>query len=170
METIIFIIMALLQPICLPLPEMSTIFYGSVVLGATKAFIIGYICILIGIAFMYKVTFLFSEKHLNKLKEKNSFKKFQNYVENNQIITLGLLFILPILPDEIICIGSAILGIDFTIFMIVAVFAKFISIGMIAYADVFSNILNINQYMVIIVELIIIFISSHIYKYYKEKK
>lgn len=170
MEIIIFIIMALLQPICLALPEMGTIFYGTLVLGANKAFIIGYICILIGIAFMYKITFLFSEKYLNKLKKKKTFKKYQNYVENNQIITLGVLFILPILPDEIICIGSAILGINFKIFMIVALFAKFISIGMIAYSDEFSNFLNINQYVVIIIELILIFVSSCIYKYFKEKK
>lgn len=164
MELIIYVIVCILQPICWPLPEMTTIVYGTMKFGANKAFIIGYVSILIGIVFMYKITNYFSDKYLAKIKSKSNFKKYQKYIINNQIVTTGLLFILPILPDEIICIGSAIIGIEFKFFLIIAIFSKFISIGIFAYSEQISKVIGISQPTIIIIELIVIFIIASIYK------
>lgn len=164
MKYLVYIIASFLQPICWPLPEMSTILYGTYILGSVKAFVVGYIFILLGIVFMYKITFMLSKKYLIKFKNKKSFKTFQNYILNNQILAIGTLFILPILPDEVICIGSAILEVKFKVFMIIAIFAKFISIGLVAFSSDFASLLSISWYVVLIVEFLVIFIISTIYK------
>lgn len=169
MEIVLYIIACLLQPICWPFPEMSTIYFGTLILSPTMAFIIGYVCILLGIAFMYKISFHLSEKYLKKLKRKKSFKKYQKYIKENEILTTGALFILPILPDEIICVGSAIIGIKFKVVMYIAIFSKAISIGLVAYSSTLSNIFSIPQYIIILIELLVILIFSITYKRYKEK-
>lgn len=163
MNYLIYIIACFLQPICWPLPEMATVILGTQEFGSLTAFIIAYIFILIGIAFMYKITFRLSEKYLTKFKNGLKFKKFQKFIKNNEILTTGILFILPILPDEVICIGSAILGIKFKIFFIIAIFAKFISIGVYAFSSEISLFFGINQIVIIAVELVIIFASAYIY-------
>ena len=170
MEFIIYIIACFLQPICWPLPEMTTIFYGAKLFGDLNAFIIGYIAILFGIIFMYKISFYLSEHYLKKIKSGKKFQKFQNYIEKNEILTCGILFILPILPDEIICIGSAIIGIKFKIFIIIAIIAKFISIGGVAFSGTIADKFNVTSINVVLIELLIIFIASLLYRVYKERK
>lgn len=169
MKYLSYIIMCILQPICWPLPEITTILYGTHLLGNVQGFLIGYVFILIGIALMYKISFYLSDKFLVKFKKSNKFEKFKNYVSKNEIITTGLLFVLPILPDEIICVGSAILEIKFSVIMGVAIFAKFICVGMIAFSSTFADVLQISNFSVILIELFIIWIASKLYSKYKEK-
>lgn len=170
MELILYMIVCFLQPICWPLPEMSTVLYGTIRFGPNTAFWIAYIFILLGIATIYKATFYLSERYLKKLKKKKNFKKYQKYIKKNEILTTGILFILPILPDEIICMAAAIMGIKFKSLIIVAIFSKFISISLIAYSKQFSEIFNISQIKIIIFQLLIIFLLSIIYDKYQEKK
>lgn len=166
----LYIIACFLQPICWPLPEVATVLLGVNALGSMKAFIIGYIFILLGIVFMYKITFYLSEKFLKKFKNGKKFKKYQKFIKKNEVLTTGILFILPILPDEVICIGSAILGIKFKIFFIVAIFAKFIAIAAYAFSGEIALLFGFNQVIIILLELIIIIIVSYVYNLKKEKK
>ncbi|MFI3260183.1 MAG: VTT domain-containing protein [bacterium] len=168
MELILFILVCILQPICWPLPEMTTVLYGVTVYGQLKGFIISYIGILFGIVLMYKLSFYMSDKHLKKFRSKKEFKKFQNYMQKNEILTIGVLLILPILPDEVICIGAAILGIKLKVLLTIALFSKFISIGIIAYAETIANYFEISNILVVIIELIIVVIISIIYKKIKK--
>lgn len=79
MELILYILACLIQPICLPLPEISTILTGTMLFGPHIAFIIGLICIMLGITFMYYITNYLSHKYLKKIMESNSFKTYQQY-------------------------------------------------------------------------------------------
>lgn len=169
MNYLIYIIACFLQPICWPLPEAATILLGVNSLGSTQAFVLGYIFILLGIMFMYKITIYLSNKFLSKFKKGKKFKKFESFIKNNEVLTMGILFILPILPDEVICIGSAILGIKFKIFMIVAIVAKFISIALYAFSGELSLLFNVNKFVIILLELVIIFVVAYIYNKKKEK-
>lgn len=171
MNYFLYIVACFLQPICWPLPEMATIILGAESFGSVQAFIIGYIFILLGIAFLYKFTFKLSEKYLKKFQKGKKFKRFQNFVKKNEILTTGILFVLPILPDEVICISSAIIGIKFKMFFTVAIFAKFISIGMYAFSSEVSLYFGINQLVIILIEVVIIFLCSFIYnKKYENQK
>lgn len=54
--------------------------------------------------------------------------EFKNFVVKNEIVILIGLFILPILPDEVICVGAGISGVSFKKFIIIAVLSKIITI------------------------------------------
>ncbi len=170
MNYIIFMIISFLQPICWPLPEMSTILYGILTVGPMATFVLGYMFILLGILFMYKITFFLSEKYLDKFKNKKSFKNFQKYLLNNEIITIGLLFILPVLPDEVICIGAAIVGIKFRIFMTIAAFSKIISIGSVILSSLLASVVLIHPVFLIGIQFLIILLISFAYKNVKLRK
>ncbi len=168
MTYLVYVIACFLQPICWPLPEASTIFLGASAFGEIKAFIIGYIFIIMGIIFMYKVTFYLSNKYLKKFKSSMKFKKYQQIIKKNEVFTTGILFILPILPDEVICIGSAILGIKFKVFIAIALIAKFISIGLYAFSESFSVYFGIDSFLFLLIEVLLVIIVSYIYNLKKK--
>ena len=80
------------------------------------------------------------------------------------ILTTGLLFAIPIIPDEIICVGSALGNIKLSILLPVAFFSKIISIGMITYSQASADIFVVEQWEVIVMEIVLMFIASSIYK------
>ncbi|MBQ7105112.1 MAG: VTT domain-containing protein [Bacilli bacterium] len=170
MEHLIFFILCILQPICLPVPEATTILTGTLSLGPTKTFIIGMVGIMIGIIFMYQITHFLSKKFLRKLKQSPNFKAYQRYMSKYPILTTGLLFAIPVIPDEIICVGSALGNIKLSIILPVAFFSKMISIGMITYSKAIADILILKQWQVIILEIVIMAIASIIYQKINNRK
>lgn len=167
---LVFFILCVLQPICLPVPETTTILTGTVTLGSHKAFFIGLIGIMTGIILMYKISFFLSKKFLKKFKQSPKYKTYKKYISHNPILTTGILFTVPIIPDEIICIGSALGEIPLKFIIPIAIFSKIISIGMITYSEQIASRLSIQQWQVIVIELIIMFILSIIYQKVKDKK
>lgn len=160
--------MCLLQPICLPLPEASTILMGSVSLGPHVTFIIALIGIMIGIIFMYKISFFLSEKYLTNLKKSPKYKTYQRLVATNPFLTTGILLAIPILPDEIVCIGSAIAGVSLKFLIPIAVFSKTISIGMITYSANIAELFSIKQWQIIAIEIGLMFVFALVYSRIKK--
>lgn len=161
--TILYFLLCILQPICLPVPEMVTILWGSMTIGPRKSFVYGVAGALIGIAVMYVLAKKFSECLIKKLKCEKKVKRFQDYIKNYQIYIVGILFIVPILPDEIICLGSPLVGIRFSLFMGIAVAAKLISVGMIAYSEPIGAIIGLSNLELIAVELVVLFAVAKLY-------
>lgn len=170
MVEIIYFISCLLQPICLPLPETVTVMAGAELLGANQAFLLGVTGIMIGIALIFSLTRYSNLCILKKLRESKAIVKYKHYVEQHEFLITGMLFILPILPDEIICVGAAMIGIHLTTLLGIALFAKIISVGSIAYAGVFGQYLSLSRYEVILLELVFLFGCSYFMRRWKEKK
>lgn len=168
LKYLVFFVMCLLQPICLPLPEASTILMGSASLGASATFIIGLIGIMLGIILMYKASFFLSEKYLSKFKTSTKYQTYQRLVSSNPFLTTGILFAIPILPDEIVCIGSAIAGVSLKFLLPIAVFAKSISIGMITYSSKIAEVFSIKQWQIVTIEIVLMFIFALIYSRIKK--
>lgn len=164
MKYFIFLLLCILQPICLPVPEATTIFTGTIQLGPNTTFCIAMCGILFGIFLMYQITHFFSKKYLKKFKKNKKFKAYQRYMSKYPILTTGLLFAIPIIPDEIICVGSALGNIKLSILLPVAFFSKIISIGMITYSQAIADIFVVEQWEVIVMEIVLMFIASSIYK------
>ena len=85
------------------------------------------------------------------------------------ILTTGLLFAIPVIPDEIICIGSALGNIKLSVMLPIAFFSKIISIGMITYSKAIVDIFVLKQWEVIVIEILIMFIVSMIYQKTNDK-
>ena len=165
---LLFLALCILQPICLPVPEASTILTGTLTLGPNYAFIIGLTGIMIGIIFMYKITFFLGKKFLKNFKKSDGYKKYKKFMSSNPFLTTGILFAIPIIPDEIICIGSALGEVPLKTLFPIAIFSKCISVGMITYSSKIANILSIKQWQVIVLELLTMFLAAYVYKKFRK--
>lgn len=80
-----------------------------------------------------------------------------------------MLFVIPVIPDEIICIGASLGSIKFKFIFPIALFAKTISIGMVTYSEFISKFLKISQFNLIVVEIILMLFAAFIYKIMKKE-
>lgn len=161
---ILYFICSFLQPVCLPVPEMLTVLWGSNVLGEKKAFVLGVAGSLMGILFMYffvKRCFAYFER---KKKLKQKIQKFQFYIRGYCFIIIGVLFIIPVLPDEIICIGAVLTGLNAGKFIGTALFAKIASIGMVVYSGQIAEICSMSQMEIMLIEIGVLLITAQIFK------
>lgn len=178
MKEIIYFFTCLVQPIFLPIPEAMTVLTGSATLGSFKAFILGFLGTTIGILIMYFLSVLGSKKIIDKLVNEKYLEKYKKYVKNNEILFTGLLFIFPVLPDEIVCVGAGITGISFKVFLPVAILSKLITSFTLAYSWEVANVLSLSKMELMLIELLILILVvlakkiSKIYptKYFSNRK
>lgn len=160
---VFYFILCVLQPICLPIPEMVTVLWGSVEIGPIKSFILGVVGAILGISVMYWIAKKGSNFLIRKMKCEKKIAIFQEYVSNYKVYIIGILFIVPILPDEIICIGSPLVGIKFPLFIGIAVISKIISFGMIAFSEPIARVCSLSKGELIIFELVVLFLIAKLY-------
>ncbi|PAE37507.1 TVP38/TMEM64 family protein, partial [Bacillus sp. 7884-1] len=108
MVAFIFFSICFLQPILLPFPEAATIGVGTAVLGSLPVAINSFVGTLSGIIIAYFIAKIGGQKLIRKLVKEHQFKQYKRYVSRNEISILFILFVIPILPDEIICFGAGI--------------------------------------------------------------
>lgn len=147
----IYFLVCFLQPIVLPLPEPVTVIGGSSVFGPLTGAIIGFIGTFLGIVVMFYISRSVSRNFIEKRINKKKLERFNRYIQNNELLVILVLFILPILPDEIICVGAGLAGINKYKFLGVALIAKLGTSFSLSYS---LKLLDIN-YGTIIVVLII---------------
>ena len=172
MGKIIYFIICFLQPIILPLPEPITITAGNIAFGKVIGSLLGFLGTILGIITMFIISRLGSNKlKLNLINHKN-LDKYNNLVAKNETFILILLFIFPILPDEIICIGAGLSPIKSKKFISIALISKLITIGAYSISSgIVKDILELGLgYRLIIITLIILlFIALKKLISYKKK-
>lgn len=140
----------ILQNILLPIPEAATIIAGSTVFGASYAFIIGLIGTLIGVTTMFFVTRYGGIKLVSKFVNEKHLISYQQYTQKNQILYLFTIFIVPILPDEIICIGAGLSKISIKRFLIIAITAKVITTFIFAYSIELAELFSLSTSQIVL--------------------
>jgi uncharacterized membrane protein YdjX (TVP38/TMEM64 family) len=163
----IFFTICLLQPIFLPFPEAATVGVGSAVLGSLPAACIRFIGTLSGIMIAYCIARMGGQKLIRKWVKENHSKQYERYVSRNETSILLLLFVIPILPDEIICFGAGLSGVSFKKFLIIACASKLITSFSLAYSVDFAQSLSLTNTQfsfLLIVILGIILLTSTISK------
>lgn len=170
---LLYFIICILQNILLPIPEAATIIAGSAVFGALNAFIIGLIGTLIGVTTMFFITRYGGRKLVSKFVNEKHLVRYQHYTQKNEVLYLFTLFIVPVLPDEIICIGAGLSKISIKRFLIIAITSKILTTFIFAYsielAETFA--LSTTQMILSISTIVIgIFISTLIVKKIKSKE
>lgn len=132
--TLIFFSICFLQPILLPIPEAATVTAGSAVFGSLTAASISFVGTLSGIIIAYFIAKSGGQQLIRMFVKENHLKQYKRYVSRNEIRILLILFVIPILPDEIICFGAGIGGVTFKKFLIIASISKLITSLSLAYS------------------------------------
>lgn len=141
----IYVLICFCQPIMLPIPEAVTVPAGSAVFGSLPAAILSFVGTMTGIVVMFFIARVGGQKVVLKLVKEKHLKKYQEYVGKNETIILSILFIVPILPDEIICVGAGISGVSFVRFLIIASIAKLITSFLLAYSVELAKALSLSS-------------------------
>ena len=79
MKYLIFFLLCFIQPICLPVPELTTYLYGQKTIGEIPAFIIGLIGVMLGIITMYLVSKKASDYIIKKFHYEAKIEKLADY-------------------------------------------------------------------------------------------
>lgn len=122
-----------LQPIALPVPEAVSIPIGSVALGPLRAAIIGCVATTLGIVVMYGLA-RFGRERIMQWVDEEKLATYDRYVEKYGLGILLVLFIIPILPDEIICLAAGFSRVPFPRFVLIAFGAKLVTSFGLAYS------------------------------------
>ncbi|MEH7444263.1 VTT domain-containing protein [Bacillus sp. JJ1122] len=130
----IFFFISFAQPILLPIPEAVTIPGASAVFGPTVAAAIAFPGTLLGISAMFFAARYGGRKLISKFIKEEQLEKYQHYVAKNETLIMFLLFIIPILPDEIICVGAGIGQLSPKRFLLIASISKFLTATLLAYS------------------------------------
>ncbi|PEL08047.1 TVP38/TMEM64 family protein [Bacillus sp. AFS017336] len=153
---LLFFLICLFQPIILPLPEAITIPAGSAVIGPFSGAAIGFLGSTLGIVIMYFLARLGGYKLVSKLVKEKHLKKYQEYVLKNETIILTLMFIVPILPDEIICVGAGISKVSFKKFVVIAAISKLITSSLLSYSVYLAKVFSLTTSQIALMSSILL--------------
>lgn len=160
---LIYFLVCFLQPIILPLPEPVTIIGGSSLLGSQSGAAIGFIGTFLGIISMFFASKYAGKAIVSKLIDENKLEKFNKFIKANEMLVILMLFILPILPDEVICVGAGLAGINAYKFIGVAAVSKLITSVSLSYSLQLIRF-NAGIGMVIVLLVLIIFAVNKLKK------
>ncbi|SDL25044.1 TVP38/TMEM64 family protein [Natronincola ferrireducens] len=167
---LIYFFICFAQPIILFTPEMVTITAGSLTLGAFKGFMIGYFGILMGIVTMYFMGRFAQQRIVRHIGKEELFNKYTRLVEKNGDVIIGVLFILPILPDNIICAGAGISKVSLKRFIFIAAISKLITTFLYAYSVELANVFSISKLQLILSKLLIMTLIVLVNQFIKKKE
>lgn len=142
---VIYLSVCFLQPIILPMPEVVTVSAGSAILGSFTSICLSFLGTISGIIVMYVIAKVGGQKLVLKFVKERHLKRYQEYVGKNETFILALMFIIPVLPDEIICVGAGISGVSFKKFMVVASVSKLITSSVLSYSVYFTKLLSLTS-------------------------
>lgn len=157
-EQIIYFIICFLQPIILPFPEAVTVMGGSTILGPFKGAAIGFMGTILGIIVMFFIAKFARRSIINKIVDDKKLDKFNRYIQRNETLIILMLFILPILPDEVICIGGGLAKMNTYKFIGIAAISKLVTSISLSYSleliKIDKNLITIS--IILIIGIIII--------------
>jgi len=140
----IYAALCFLQPIALPLPEALTVMAGSTVLGAFPAFIAGFAGTMLGIAAMFALARYGGMKVAARLVKPQQLQRYHRFVSRHEWPILVALFVIPVLPDEIVCVGAGISGVAIRRFLTVAALSKLATSSSLAYSVELGALLSVS--------------------------
>lgn len=163
MIAILYFFTCLLQPICLPFPEISTSLWGLRMLGPIPSFLIGVLGSFMGILIMYAIQKVFTAHFLHKPKVKHYLATFENYYKRYSLFIIAALFVIPVMPDEMVIFGAVIMRTSLFPFMTLALCSKIMSIGMISFSPLIAHFLRLQSWQVIMIEIGLLFLIAFLF-------
>lgn len=136
---LVFAAFSFLQPIALPIPEAVSVPIGSVALGPLRAALIGSVATTLGIIVMYGLA-RFGRERVMRWLDPDKLSTYDRYVSKYGLGVLLVLFIIPILPDEVICLAAGFSRVPFVRFVLIAASAKLVTSFGLAYSVTFGEL------------------------------
>ena len=128
MGGVIFVIIQIAQVVFLPIPAVALIIVGIVVYGPIWTAILCSIGVLVGSYLSFMVGKTFGYKFVSWMLGEDKVNKYSNILRNNGKIILTLVFLFPMLPDDLFCMIAGISPMTFKEFFAIATLVRPITI------------------------------------------
>lgn len=138
----VFFGIMLLQVLIIPIPAVITIMAGSLLFGPTTAFLICTTGILLGSITAFILGRTLGKKILRWIDREGVANKYLAILEKCGGIVLFLMFLLPLFPDDLLCVIAGLSNIKPKDFILVSLVARTIGIAFITYfgsGSIFSS-------------------------------
>ena len=165
----VYFLTCVLLPICVPVPETAVVLWGTRQIGSLGAFTLGVMGSVLGLAIMHSLSSLIVHRIFKGKKERRQLAWLQQLTGRYRVWILGVLLIVPLVSDEVLCAGSAFLKISLPQFLKIGIIAKIISIGMIAFSDFLGGLCGLRRWQMIAVELLFLFLASAVLQHFYKK-
>ncbi len=165
----VYFLVCVLLPICIPVPETAVVLWGTRQIGSLGAFTLGVMGSVLGLTIMYSLSSLIVHRIFKGKKERRQLAWLQQLTGRYRVWILGVLLIVPLVSDEVLCAGSAFLKISLPQFLKIGIIAKIISIGMIAFSGFFGSLCGLRRWQMIAVELLFMFLASAALQHFCKK-
>ena len=165
----VYFLTCVLLPICVPVPETAVVLWGTRQIGSLGAFTLGVMGSVLGLAIMHSLSSLIVHRIFKGKKERRQLAWLQQLMGRYRVWILGVLLIVPLVSDEVLCAGSAFLKISLPQFLKIGIIAKIISIGMIAFSGFFGDLCGLRRWQMIAVELLFMFLASAALQHFCKK-
>ncbi len=128
-----YIIINLLQCVIIPIPTTLTVLVGSAIYGPFTAFIYATIGVIIGSSISFFIGRYCSRPLVNWIFGKEKIEKYQNVLKNRTGLILFLTLLLPLFPDDLICMLAGVTEIKYSKFLLISIFARGVGLATISY-------------------------------------
>lgn len=130
---ITYILIQLFQVVFLPIPASVICIVGSLIYGALLGGIYCCIGVLLGSYISFFIGKLFGYKIVAWIVGKDNVDKYSNIIRSKGILFLGLAFLLPMFPDDILCFIAGITKLSTKQFFWIALITRPIGVMCMAY-------------------------------------
>lgn len=165
----VYFFVCVLLPICIPVPETAVILWGTRQIGSLGAFFFGVTGSVLGLMIMYSLSSMIAHRISKGRKEKRQLAWLKQLTGQYRIWILGVLLIVPLVSDEVLCAASAFLKIPLIQFLKIGIIAKIISIGMIAFSGFLGGLCGLERWHIIAAELLFMFLASAVLQHFYKK-
>lgn len=121
---VVFILLQIAQVICAPIPGNVTTLAGGAMFGFLPAFLYSTLAIFLGSLVAFGLGRWFGRPIIDKLAPKDVVDKYLGVLAQKQKLTLGLLFLLPFFPDDVLCLLAGLTGYTWPFFMVLVLVTR----------------------------------------------
>ena len=162
---VLYFIVCILRPICIPIPEIVIVVWGNQYLSDFYTYCLGVVGSVIGIVGMYLVSGIGAEKIIQRFHYEKPIEKYRRYIDKYSLGIIGVFFVLPIFSDIIISLGAAIMKVNISKFTFLALISKIASIGIIIYSRTLAETFKLQQWQILLVEFILLQVFAVLFQY-----
>ena len=121
-----------LQVTFIPLPSPILVIAGSLIYGPFQSGLLSLAGILLGSAVAFAIGRIFGKKIVIFIVGKETEKKWSNFLSNAKY-SFVLMMLLPLFPDDILCMVAGLTDMSWTFFMLTQIFTRTIDIFTMSY-------------------------------------
>ena len=139
---VVFFALQFMQVIVSPIPGNLTTLMGGILFGFWQGFLISLLAIIIGSICAFLLGKALGRPLVERVIGKKTVEKYLNTVSSRQLIILFLLFLLPVFPDDVLCLIAGLTAMRLRTFTLVMVVTR--PWGLLVSALIGSGLLSVS--------------------------